>query len=156
MIVNINTSVNSNKNYSYNIYRNNILFKEGVADLYLLDTEIVGNNLYCYDIYIVKDGNQILSKSTCTKTETLNTVEIVNTINFSIYPNPAREFLIIKSTELSNSTLAIIYDISGKEILSQTINNGESKIRIDMLKNGVYFLKIKNNDKMNVLKFIKN
>ncbi|QZK91308.1 DUF1573 domain-containing protein [Flavobacterium sp. CHNK8] len=152
-----NTSnVNSSKNYSYNIYRNNILFKEGVTDLYLLDTEIVENNVYCYDIYIVKDGNQILSKSTCTKAETLNTNENFNDISFIFYPNPANDFLIIKTTELLNKCLAYIYDISGKEVLTQPISNEETKIRIDMLQNGVYLLKIKNNDKMNVVKFIKN
>jgi len=68
-------------------------------------------------------------------TSTLATAE-VKKIEFSIYPNPVTDILILKTQEkILNVT---IYDASGKMVNAQ-LNNGQ--INVSTLPNGVYILK---------------
>jgi hypothetical protein len=143
------------KNTTFNVYRNNILFKEGVSDLYILDKNINVNTEYCYDIYLVKNGTQILSKSTCVKAKINNSVKTVTSILSDIYPNPVREFLTISTKESLSGILVTIYDIYGNELLNKEINNSKTIINVDKLTSGIYFLKLTNNTKIEVRKFIK-
>ena len=141
--------------FFFNVYRNNILFKEGVSDLYILDKNINVNTEYCYDIYLVKNGTQILSKSTCVKAKINNSVKTVTSILSDIYPNPVREFLTISTKESLSGILVTIYDIYGNELLNKEINNSKTIINVDKLTSGIYFLKLTNNTKIEVRKFIK-
>jgi|GEM_PF-2903717 len=143
------------KNTTFNVYRNNILFKRGVSDLYILDQSINANTDYCYDIFLVKNGTQILSKSTCIKAKIINSVKTVNNFLFDVFPNPAKVSLTILSKESLNESLISIYDIFGNELLNQQIKNIKTVIKIDMLTNGIYFLKLTNDRKTEVRKFIK-
>ena len=71
--------------------------------------------------------------------ETLATEEISSDIpEISIYPNPAKEFLNIKTTEGLGST-AYIYSSSGQMIKMPIKNNS---ISTNQLPTGVYFLKV--------------
>ena len=152
--IKISNSAN-NKNFSYNIYRNKILFKKGVSELYVLDRDIKSNTEYCYDIYLIKNGTQILSKSTCLKTKIINSVKSVDSFLFSVYPNPAKDYLTVISSESLSGCIVSIYDIYGNELLNQQINDSKVVVKISSLTNGIYFLKLTNNKKIEVRKFIK-
>ena len=76
--------------------------------------------------------------------------------NISIYPNPVDDILSIE-TETQIDEIAI-YDIYGRQALSQRVNKSTSQQVVDVanLKAGVYFIKIKT-DKENIVKrFVKN
>jgi hypothetical protein len=60
---------------------------------------------------------------------------------FTIYPNPFYSAFYIKSHADEIKTIAI-YDIMGREIKNQTINQHEARISADDLNTGLYLLKI--------------
>lgn len=58
----------------------------------------------------------------------------------SFFPNPADQYISIAEVPTS-SALLTIYNVQGKKVLVQTLNNGESTtIDISRLPAGVYFL----------------
>jgi hypothetical protein len=73
---------------------------------------------------------------------------------FSIYPNPAKNVLNIKSNDSISMKDAFIYDLNGKLLLSISIEN--NSITVDSLSTGSYILILKDsNDKGYTQKFIK-
>ena len=75
-----------------------------------------------------------------------------NDKSLSIYPNPAVDFINIKSeSEISN---AKIYDISGNCVLDNKSEDG-NRIDVRMLPTGIYFIKIPSVDTNTFCKFVK-
>lgn len=64
----------------------------------------------------------------------------IQVLSAIVYPNPAHEALNVQ-TELRNARIAI-YDINGKEILTQELQQGISNIEIQHLAIGIYFYRI--------------
>ncbi len=63
--------------------------------------------------------------------------------SIQVYPNPANSHLYIHIPSANNTT-AYLYDISGKLLLTATINQGNGYFNIDPLANGVYIIKCNN------------
>ena len=74
-----------------------------------------------------------------------------NQLDILIYPNPVIDKLFIRG--LSNPTKISVYDVLGKLVLSKTTS---SEINVGNLQSGIYILKIVDNQKEIVRKFIKN
>lgn len=66
-------------------------------------------------------------------------------IDFTVYPNPAKDNITISTKQLEGGILSL-YDIMGKEILRRRINNDETILDINRLKAGVYILKVLNSE----------
>lgn len=67
-----------------------------------------------------------------------------------IYPNPVHDFAIVKINDYklaNNSLFGSIYDIYGREISTFDLSKAEYKIDVNDLKDGVYFIKIIDNNK---------
>ena len=60
---------------------------------------------------------------------------------FSVYPNPANNFVVIKDEGLKIKDVQIL-DLTGKMVKQFRIQNSELKIQIGDLKSGVYFVKL--------------
>ncbi len=71
----------------------------------------------------------------------------------TFYPNPATDLLTISDT--SEISAIEIYDISGKNVLSQDLNVKKTDLNISKLKTGMYILKTNSNGKSQSFKFIK-
>ena len=71
-------------------------------------------------------------------------------LDISIYPNPVVEKLFIQG--LLNPTKISVYNILGKLVLSKTTS---SEINVDNLQSGIYILKIVDNQKEIVRRFVK-
>lgn len=73
-----------------------------------------------------------------------------NIADIQIYPNPAREFVIIKRPNLMNINRIEVYNMLGLKVISQYPQSGEAESRIDLLdlQKGVYMIRIfdKNNN----------
>ena len=75
----------------------------------------------------------------------IDELSVVSDINkniaeqFSIYPNPIKNFLYVKSTDGSTPTKIEIYDISGK-LLNTFINT--KKVNFNKMNKGVYLIKV--------------
>ena len=95
-----------------------------------------GLGMYGYgldvDDLVVKDG--VLSTYDIDKQKT----------SISIYPNPASDFLHIKS-EKSISEVSI-FDSTGKQISRIKEKNSEAKIPVHYLNSGIYLIQIKNSE----------
>ena len=78
--------------------------------------------------------------------------------NLSIFPNPAKEYVIISSEEfVPNSRIRLaFYNMLGQLVLKKELNNnGEIKVHLNQLSTGSYYVFVENNEKSKWLKLIK-
>ena len=71
-----------------------------------------------------------------------------------LYPNPAKDFLFVKSTEVEQSTIEV-FRISGELILTTSLQ-GMTSIDVSALENGVYFIQHQSATETKVYRFLKN
>ena len=74
-----------------------------------------------------------------------------------VYPNPAHDYIVIKSDDVSDIGLVEIYDIAGKVVLSYQAAQlaGEYRIGIEELSEGYYMVRFRQKDNYQVQRFIK-
>jgi|GEM_PF-2895442 len=102
-------------------------------------------------LFVADTGNNLVKIITLPDT-TLETNEITEQPKIQIYPNPATDFINIKSTAKIRS--AEIFDMSGKTVKSiNRITDG--KIAVSELVKGTYLLQIQTEKGTETLKFIK-
>ena len=78
-----------------------------------------------------------------------------NELNFNIFPNPADNYIFIKTEEnYLNKTTYNISNTLGQYIQQGILNNNENKINIAALENGIYFIQIKQGGKIGVRKLV--
>ncbi|WP_299115400.1 T9SS type A sorting domain-containing protein [uncultured Winogradskyella sp.] len=79
-------------------------------------------------------------------------IDDVSVIDFSLYPNPAKDVLNIQTNNVTINSVSI-YDMLGKEVLSvKEVNNS---IDISNLKSGIYLIKIATNEASVTKKIVK-
>lgn len=78
----------------------------------------------------------------CTEIE-----ELTNT-SFSIYPNPVNNFLNVENKSIYPETIIELYNSIGQRLELYTLNNTSSVIDLENFPKGIYFLQIKNIDKI--------
>ncbi|WP_298901588.1 T9SS type A sorting domain-containing protein [uncultured Psychroserpens sp.] len=87
--------------------------------------------------------------------ESLSISEI-DALNFNIYPNPAKDNVIVELNEVhfGNVTIQVI-DIQGKQVLEQDILEGHTaNIDTSHLQNGLYFIKLNTTTKSLIKKLV--
>ena len=97
-----------------------------------------------------------LSSTTFGYSESTAISELKRDENFTIYPNPVKNKLIIRSIKKAN--FIEIFDITGKTVyqLKEAIP-GEFNINVSQLKNGIYTISLMGDDgKISNKKFLKN
>lgn len=90
---------------------------------------------------------------------TYNTLAGINDANktdkvFTAYPNPAKEFIIVKFNDILPSNISIV-DINGKLVKSQKINSKKTTIDIKDLAAATYLIKTNINGKEFSRRFVK-
>jgi hypothetical protein len=78
-----------------------------------------------------------------------------NSYIISVYPNPAKNAIIVSIPFLSNESTLIIYNIVGQELLKQQITDIKTRIDISNLTSGIYFVRVKTENGMREKKIIK-
>lgn len=95
---------------------------------------VVGENNEIYDsirvIFRTTGANCILSTD---KHEDLQ---------FSIFPNPAKETVTISGESIKNGGTVVFLDALGKEVKRSLISNANNQIDVSTLRRGVYFVNI--------------
>ena len=124
------------------------------------DSFVFGN--YGTEYYELLDENNVSIKygrdfgseeSTSIKNEYLSLSNTMD-INFMIYPNPASDFINLKSDSAIDGYL--IYDIKGSLILEGTNNNSNDlTISLKNIYSGIYFVQVKSGTYKETVKFIK-
>ncbi|WP_373708064.1 T9SS type A sorting domain-containing protein [Kaistella sp.] len=83
----------------------------------------------------------------------LGSQEVVKSDKISVYPNPVRDVVTIKSSD--KIEFAEVYSTSGQLVFSSK-NVVENKINLSVLTKGVYILKVKTNKGLQTIKLMKN
>ena len=79
----------------------------------------------------------------------------INDINveLTIYPNPADQFISVKSSEVLSGIRVI--DMTGKEVIRKSIKSNDYSLDIGNLNTGIYFLEATSNGASKTMRFIK-
>lgn len=73
-----------------------------------------------------------------------------------VYPNPTKgELYIERNNNFNQPVKVVIFDTNGKTVFKSTIANEESRINIQELPKGIYFLKVSANENSNTIKIVK-
>ena len=109
------------------------------------------NSAYPYAVGPYFYGNKTASKVTTigeTVTTYTSTSELdENELDFSVFPNPSNDLLIVQVNGLNKSDLnAELFDITGKSVIKNTLLQGStiSFFDVSTLYLGIYFLKVGN------------
>jgi hypothetical protein len=94
----------------------------------------------------IENGQNCEVNSECSVTNTTDFFQEVN-----IYPNPVSDILYLDTNE--HWTKADIYDISGRIIRSISLDT--SSMDVCGLESGTYFIRLKDGEKVGVVKFVK-
>ena len=94
------------------------------------------------------------------KIESINTTSDLNKANIDVFiafPNPTKDFLTLQFTGgVLQDYIFILYDVTGRKIIQQTIKNKETMIELSNLKPGMYIIQImQRNNIISVKKIIK-
>ena len=74
---------------------------------------------------------------------------------FKVYPNPATTTVTIATADVDATNLSVT-DLSGKVVMTKSLNGIENTIDISNLSTGAYFFEISSNNKKEVVKILKN
>lgn len=86
-----------------------------------------GSTFYLDDIRIIGGSNGLAEP---------------NWLQWGIYPNPAKQFINVEST---NKGIITVYDLFGKLMMVQEVNQGSNKFDIHTLNCGIYLVQISDN-----------
>lgn len=75
-------------------------------------------------------------------------------IQMSMYPNPAKDYMVINPANQSEAYDIMVYDMNGKQLKSVEQLTGDTRLSISDLAAGTYFLKLKQSGSELVRKFV--
>ena len=133
-------------------YKNgNILMGENGQKLFV--SPFVNGN---YTV-IVTDVNGCSSSPSDAYNTLTGIKDATNNFDFTVYPNPATDNLIIElsATNTLHNLSISIYDIQGQLILQQQLNKVKTELNISGLAKGVYVVKVYNESNTSISKFVK-
>jgi hypothetical protein len=113
-----------------------------------LHTSIPVNNLYYRIREIDLDGSYIYSNVVLVRGKK-------SLGDFIIFPNPANNYIDVTAPYyIANKTEIILYDATGKMLISKTINSATGQINTGNLSNGAYLLRIINDGAITTRKIL--
>ena len=121
-----------------------------------------GVNTYLKSIYFINSdvGFAVGGHGAIFKTSTGGVIPINQELSdsnnfFLVYPNPVKDKLTIETLKVTQESYFSIYNIRGKELISNQIKNNKTQIDINKLNRGVYLLYLTNKNNIEVRKIIK-
>ena len=134
-------------------------YGEAVSDDFMKSDEFVEmlnkyDSYYKKDAELVNDGYPVFDTDKIPVLDINGTIdidEIENEVNFSIYPNPASDFVKISSTTGQPSVVKV-YNCLGMLVEEIEMNSEEMEINVSDYNSGVYFVEVDGE----VVKLIKN
>jgi PA domain/Secretion system C-terminal sorting domain len=102
---------------------------------------------------LIGTGNCITTSNVVNVTVTLDNISFEKQLDLKVYPNPFNDVLNIS---IGSKATIEIFDIVGKSIQSQAIENGLSQIDLNNLASGVYMMKVVNeNNQAKTVRIVK-
>jgi hypothetical protein len=81
--------------------------------------------------------------------------EVKQNKEFSFYPNPAKDELMVKYFSKESFQIEI-YNILGSKVKTFNLNGGQANVNIEELANGIYFIRFKDDERVISKTFTKN
>ena len=114
---------------------------------------IVKSNTFTIS-YMGGTGNDIVL--TAVQKNQLATTDFEKQLSdISVYPNPVKDILNVKLSELQSGAKLELYNVTGMKLKSQPMTNPSQQFSFESLAPGIYFLSIKNGNNVTVKKIIK-
>ena len=118
----------------------------------------VGSSIIRYTLYDEDDPNDSISVMFEFVTiPDLRTFVYANVPSLSVYPNPAVDYLTIEMSDLQlKQATFVLYDAIGRVVKTQLLTSNSTKMDVNNLEQGTYYLQILNDNKtIGVRKFVK-
>ena len=109
----------------------------------VLDDQTVAQPWYASMIHLVTDGSSYSNGNAFAIRVLSGSAGIEETENniFNVYPNPAIDVINVTFTENFNGLVSIL-NVTGKEVMSSTVNGAQHSVSTDGLSSGVYYVKV--------------
>jgi hypothetical protein len=78
-----------------------------------------------------------------------------NLLSFSIYPNPSLDVVNVQLSNGTSEAKVKIYDLSGRLMKTKFLKANDTKIDVNNLSSGIYYINVSTDDKIGSQKFIK-
>jgi hypothetical protein len=88
-------------------------------------------------------------------TGTLGTPNFENATKFKVYPNPSSSIVTISAANVDTYKLSVT-DITGKVVMTKSLNGIENTLDISSLSTGAYFFELSSDNIKDVVKILKN
>jgi hypothetical protein len=75
--------------------------------------------------------------------------------SINLYPNPAGSKFTVELAELKQGSWLSVLNVNGQELIKRQITNNKTQIDISNLVAGIYFVRLKNEKMVKVMKIIK-
>jgi len=85
----------------------------------------------------------IVTNTVTTMVTTVSGTQTVNANVFTMYPNPAKGFVVVTPAALNAPATVIITDVLGKELITTTVAGTNNTIDIASLQSGIYMVTVK-------------
>ena len=109
----------------------------------VLDDQTVTQPWYASMIHLVTDGSSYCNGNALAIRVLSGSAGIEETANniFNVYPNPAIDVINVTFTENFNGSVSIL-NVTGKEVMTSTVNGAQHSVSTDGLSSGVYYVKV--------------
>ncbi|WP_299113045.1 T9SS type A sorting domain-containing protein [uncultured Winogradskyella sp.] len=150
------SNTNSAMNNQYQWFKDNLEIIGAVNSSYTITNAQESDS----GVYFCRITNTILPELVIDRAPITLTIDSSLNLNnndenvISIFPNPVKNWLTIKTYNLNQASL-MIYDISGRVVKQKTIIGSQNILNIEDLKTGMYLLNVKDKNKVLTLRFIK-
>ncbi len=119
-------------------------FDAGVEGILYSYHKPYGNNgVAKYRYYVMSNG--VALDSVDVQYNNVLSVSNNQPTTINVYPNPAYDMVNVQVDNIGSTGTMMIYDISGKKVMSSKIKNGKNQFNVEALTAGVYFYTIRNN-----------
>jgi hypothetical protein len=109
-----------------------------------------------YAVIITKEGCAKTSSNADITTVGMDDEFYGQDLNLSVYPNPATNRIVVSTINISNQMVISLMDVTGKEIFKMNkIAANKTEIDLSTYASGVYFLRLFNDEKSEIVKVIK-
>lgn len=142
--------------YLFNIYKNNVLIAENVAENTYIDTDFDTSAAHTWSVKTVctaEEGGGESAPVYANMPPCATVLENGKT-SFKIAPNPSPNN--IRITADSNFSMVEVINFLGQTVIAAPNNSNEVKLDVSGLNNGIYFVRITTNNGVSVQKFVKN
>ena len=109
----------------------------------VLDDQTVAQPFWASAIHLVTDGSSYTNGNALAIRVLSGSAGIEETANniFNVYPNPAIDVINVTFTENFNGSVSIL-NVTGKEVMTSTVNGAQHSVSTDGLSSGVYYVKV--------------